>query len=81
MKLISWNINGANAAVKKGLIEFMQQEQADVYCFQEVKVSKKTIQKDLLNIPGYSQYFWNSSKSKKGHAGVIIYVKDGIHAL
>jgi len=78
MKLVSWNINGANAAAKKGLIEFMHTEKADVYCFQEVKVSETTIQKDLLDIPGYSQYFWNSSKVKKGHAGVITYVKDGI---
>ena len=81
MRLISWNINGANAAAKKGLINFMQSEQADVYCFQEVKVSEKTIQKELLAIPGYSQYFWNSSKVKKGHAGVITYIKDGVKSI
>ncbi len=81
MRLISWNINGANAAVKKGLVEFMQEEKADVYCFQEVKVSEKTIEKELLEIPGYSQYYWNTSEAKKGHSGVIIYVKDGIKPL
>ncbi len=78
MKLVSWNINGANAAAKKGLIDFMLSENADVFCFQEVKVSEKTIQKELLEIPGYSKYYWNASKAKNGHAGVISYVKDGI---
>ncbi len=81
MKLVSWNINGINAAAKKGMVEFMQAEEADVYCFQEVKVSEKTIQKELLEIPGYTQYFWNASKAKKGHAGVITYVKDGLKPL
>jgi exodeoxyribonuclease-3 len=78
MRLISWNVNGMNAAVKKGLINFMCTEKADVYCFQEVKVSKKTIEKELLEIPGYIQYYWNESKAKKGHAGVISYVSDRI---
>ncbi len=81
MKLVSWNINGANAAAKKGLIEFMLSEKADVFCFQEVKVSEKTIQKELLEIQGYSQYYWNASKTKNGHAGVISYVKDGLKPL
>ena len=80
MHFISWNINGINAIAKKdpGLLEFMRNEKADVYCFQEVKVSEKTIQKELLDIPGYEKYYWNSSKAKKGHAGVITYLKDGI---
>ncbi|TFG20418.1 MAG: exodeoxyribonuclease III [Promethearchaeota archaeon] len=81
MKLVSWNINGANAAAKKGLTDFMLSEKADVFCFQEVKVSEKTIQKELLEIPEYSQYYWNVSKVKNGHAGVISYVKDGLKPL
>jgi len=80
MKIVSWNVNGINAVAKKepGLIEFMLEEKADIYCFQEVKVSEKTIQKNLLGIPGYRKYYWNSSQEKTGHAGVITYVKDGL---
>jgi len=83
MKLVSWNVNGINSSARKepGLLKFMEEEAADVYCFQEVKVSEKTIQKSLLEIPGYTHCFWNSSKAKKGHAGVITYVKDGITPL
>ncbi|MBN2156315.1 MAG: exodeoxyribonuclease III [Candidatus Lokiarchaeota archaeon] len=80
MKIISWNVNGINSIAGKdpGLIQFMYKEQADVYCFQEVKVSEKTIRKELLHIKGYEKYYWNSSEIKKGHAGVITYVKNGL---
>jgi exodeoxyribonuclease-3 len=80
MKLISWNINGLNAVAKKepSLFEFIQSEQADIYCLQETKVSEEKVNKSLLDVPGYKQYYWNPSKAKKGHAGVITYVRDGI---
>lgn len=73
MKLVSWNINGINACAKKGLIEFMLAENADVYCFQEVKVAPKKLDPRLGRITGYTPH-WNFSE-KPGRSGVVIYTK------
>lgn len=70
MKIISLNINGIRAGVKKGLIDFIKKEKADIYCFQEVKASNKQIDLDLP----YLQY-WNSA-AKAGYSGVLTLCKD-----
>lgn len=71
MKIISWNVNGIKACARKGMLDFMKRENADVYCFQEVKASPETIDAGLLNIEGYNT-FWNPAE-KKGYSGVIFY--------
>lgn len=70
MKIISLNINGIRAGMKKGLIDFIKQEKADIYCLQEVKANNKQID---LDIP-YLQY-WNSA-AKAGYSGVLTLCKD-----
>lgn len=64
MKLISWNIAGINACSRKGLLQFIQQQNADFYCFQEVKSSP-----DCLNWLKYKVY-WHPAE-KKGYSGVV----------
>jgi len=39
MKLISWNVNGIRAAVKKGFLDYLEKEQPDILCIQESKGS------------------------------------------
>jgi exodeoxyribonuclease-3 len=73
IKIISFNVNGINAAKKNGLLEFMAEENADIYCFQEVKANQDTINPDLLNLEGYIAYPYYSQK--KGHHGTICYSK------
>ena len=73
MKVISWNVNGINACYRKGLIEFMEEEDADVYCFQELKSSEETINPDFKELSGYHSYF--NFADKKGYSGVAIYSK------
>ena len=73
MKIVSWNVNGINACAKKGLVKFMLSEDADIYCFQELKSSEKTINKELLNINDYQAYF--NYASKNGYSGVGVYTK------
>ncbi len=68
MKIISWNVNGINACLNKGLLEFMNKESADVYCFQEVKATKEKIPK---LIEGYLEF--HSHAQKKGYSGVSTY--------
>jgi exodeoxyribonuclease-3 len=65
MKIISWNVNGIRAGVRKGLLEFIKKEKADIYCFQEVKANNTQID---LSLP-YLEY-WNSAK-RPGYSGVL----------
>jgi len=73
MKIVSWNIAGINACVKKGLIGFMKEENADIYCFQEVKASKENFPKELENLKDYN--IFNVFANKKGYSGVSIISK------
>ena len=68
MRLVSWNVNGINASIKKGLLDFMKKEKADVYCFQETRSPKK-VESSLLELEGYEQY-WHYAE-KKGYSGTV----------
>jgi exodeoxyribonuclease-3 len=70
MKLISWNVNGIRAAIKKGLLEFIDQIKPEVLCIQETKARPEQV--DFL-LPDYFQY-WNSAQ-KPGYAGTAIFTK------
>lgn len=71
MKLISWNVNGLRACVKKGFLDFFQAQDADIFCIQETKLQPGQIE---LELPGYRQYFF--SAEKKGYSGTAIFTKD-----
>ena len=58
MKLISWNVNGLRACVKKGFLDYFKSEDADIFCLQETKLQEGQIDLDL---EGYHQY-WRTSK-------------------
>lgn len=73
MKLISWNVNGIKSTLKKGLLDFMQEQDADVYCFQETKTNQENASKKLLEVPDYEGYW--ASATKKGYSGVVSYSK------
>lgn len=70
MKLISWNVNGLRACIKKGFYDFLAQSDADCVCLQETKMQPG--QADI-DTPGYLQY-WNSAE-KKGYSGTAIFTK------
>ncbi|MBK1834338.1 exodeoxyribonuclease III [Roseibacillus ishigakijimensis] len=72
MKLISWNVNGIRAALKKGLADFVAAEQPDIFCLQETKARAEQV--DLpLEFTGY-QAHWNSAE-KAGYSGVAVFSK------
>lgn len=73
MKLVSWNVAGIRACVKKGLLEFMKKEGADVYCFQEVKCSEDQLPSDFSTLNTYTGY--HSISKKKGYSGVSMYTR------
>lgn len=70
IKLISWNVNGIRACVKKGFLDYFNEVGADMFCLQETKLQEGQIELDL---PGYEQY-WNYAQ-KKGYSGTAIFTK------
>ncbi|MFP5116358.1 exodeoxyribonuclease III [Bacillaceae bacterium C204] len=70
MKLISWNVNGLRACVKKGFLDYFQEVDADIFCVQETKLQEGQIN---LELDGYHQ-FWNYA-IKKGYSGTAVFSK------
>ena len=73
MKLISWNVNGIRAAVKKGFLDYLDQEQPDILCIQETKAHKEQLTNEILEDHGYHTY-WHSGV-KKGYSSVATFCK------
>lgn len=71
MKLVSWNVNGLRACVRKGFLDYFEEIDADMFCVQEIKLQEGQIDLDLK---GYHQY-WNYAE-KKGYSGTAIFTKD-----
>ena len=71
MKLISWNVNGIRAALKNGLLDFIEGSRADIFCFQEIKAKPEQVEADWPE--GYHQY-WHSAE-KKGYAGTAVFTR------
>ncbi len=74
MKLISWNVNGIRAAVKKGFLRYLDDEQPDILCIQESKAHKNQLSSEILEDHGYYTY-WHSG-IKKGYSGVATFCKE-----
>ena len=70
-KLISWNVNGLRACVKKGFLDYFNEMDADIFCVQETKLQEGQID---LELEGYYDY-WNYAE-KKGYSGTAIFTKE-----
>lgn len=70
MRLVSWNVNGIRAVLKKNFLNFFNEINADVFCVQETKAHPEQVNIDL---PGYQQY-WNTAE-KKGYSGTAVFSK------
>ena len=70
MKLISWNVNGLRACLKKGFEDAFYFLDADLFCLQETKLQAGQVELDL---PGYHQY-WNYAE-RKGYSGTAVFSK------
>ena len=70
MKLISWNVNGLRACLKKGFLDFFEAAGADVCCLQETKMERGQAE---IDFPGYEEY-WNSAE-KKGYSGTAVFTR------
>jgi exodeoxyribonuclease III len=73
MKIITWNVNGLRAVYKKNLVDWIFKEDADLYCFQEIKASKDKVPQELLELPGYKAYV--NPAIRPGYSGTMILSK------
>jgi len=71
MRLISWNVNGIRAVIKKGFYDFMEEFNPDIICLQETKAHEDQVN---LELDKYPYKFWNSAQ-KKGYSGTAIFSK------
>ena len=69
MKLITYNVNGIRAALKKNLLDWVKEENPDYLCIQETKSQPDQIPPELFEELGYQAY-WHSAE-KKGYSGVL----------
>ena len=70
MRLISWNVNGLRAAMKKGFEDAFWGLNADVFCLQETKLQPGQL---TLDLPGYEQYWCYAER--KGYSGTAVFTR------
>ena len=73
MKLISWNVNGIRAVVKKDFINQVSEMEPDVLCLQETKAQDDQVKEALADLSGY--YIYSNSAERKGYSGTAILSK------
>ncbi|RUA00650.1 MAG: exodeoxyribonuclease III [Deltaproteobacteria bacterium] len=72
IKLISWNVNGLRAVMKKGFLETFATLNADILALQETKLQAHQRTESMTAIDGYESY-WSDAAVKKGYSGVGVY--------
>src|SRR3989344_8246964 len=78
MKLISWNVNGIRACIRKNCLDpLIEKEKPDVLCLQETKAHPDQVDKILHD---YEHHFWNSAE-KKGYSGTAVFSKIKPHSV
>ena len=73
LRIVSYNVNGIRAAMKKGLVEWLQTNPADIICLQETKAEKENVAHTEFTKLGYHDYWF--SAQKKGYSGVAVLTK------
>ncbi len=76
MKIISWNVNGIRAVIKKGFLDFLKKEKPDILCLQEIKINDMARAKENFDFANYRE-FWNSAE-RPGYSGTVILAREGI---
>lgn len=75
MKIISYNVNGIRAALKKDFLDWLKAASPDVICIQETKAHKEQLDVTLFENAGYPYHYWFSAQ-KKGYSSVAIFCKE-----
>lgn len=73
MKITTWNVNGIRAALGKGLSSWIQAENPDILCIQEIKAKPEQLTDAQRNFPGY-EVIWNPAE-RPGYSGVATFLR------
>ena len=73
MRIVTINVNGIRAAAKRGLFAWLDQQDFDVICLQEIKAQPEQLTNPIFYPPGYQSYFFPAEK--KGYSGVALYTR------
>jgi len=76
MKIITWNVNGLRAALSKGIMEWLLDQDPDVICLQEIKTRPDQLTGEQGDIPGF-RMFWNPA-DRPGYSGVASLYREGV---
>lgn len=79
--ILSYNLNGIRAALRKGLAEWLAEQDIDIFGVQELKAQVDQLDPKVFEDLGYKYQYWHSAQ-KKGYSGVAIFSKieaDAIH--
>lgn len=74
MKIISWNVNGIRAAMKNGLVDYLNKAKPDIIGLQEIKISSDTRAKTEFDFGNYEE-FWHSAE-RPGYSGTATLIKN-----
>ncbi len=75
MDIVSFNVNGLRAILKKGFKEWFEKQKPDILCLQEIKAQETQLKlEEFINLEGYNIY-WNSAE-RKGYSGVLVISKE-----
>ncbi len=74
LKIVSYNVNGVRAALKKDLLGWLEIEKPDVFCMQETKAQMDQVDPEIFKALGYEYQYWHSAE-KKGYSGVATFSK------
>ena len=73
MRIISYNVNGIRAAIKKGFLDWLKTNPADIICVQETKAQEDNVDQEKIEQLGYTGYWFCAQK--KGYSGVAVFSK------
>jgi len=76
MKILSWNVNGLRAIMRKGFLDYLRYQSPNILALQEIKISDSAKNQEKFNFSGY-QEFWNSAQ-KPGYSGTLTLIKNNI---
>lgn len=75
MKILSWNVAGIRAVLKKNALDFALKAEYDILCFQETKAEQHQVKNIDALLKIYPHQHWNHSQTKKGYSGTAIWSK------
>ena len=79
MKIISWNINGIRAVVKKGFVDFLKKEKPDILVLQEIKISQAKKELEAFDFANYEEFWFPAQRP--GYSGTLALYKKNLNII